>query len=216
MRVLSVNIGIPKEIPWQSKMVTTGIFKKEVNEPIFLDIEDVKDDHVMDRKNHAGADKAVYAYAKEHYDYFKKLYPTITFYNGIFGENLTVAGLLETEIHIGDVFQIGEAIIQVSQPRIPCYKLGIVFNNQQVIKQFLNTTYCGFYFRILKKGFVKKEDEIILLEKATNSLSVADVFSIYTTNKHNRTLINKIIKLPFLAKNSKKRIQKRLKLIENV
>ncbi len=213
MKILSVNIGIPKEMPWQSKMVTTGIFKKEIDEPIFLGLDDVKNDHVMDRKNHAGTDKAVYAYAKEHYEYFQKLYPNTTFYNGIFGENLTVSGLFETEAMIGDVFQIGEAIIQVSQPRIPCYKLGIVFNNQQIVKQFLNSTYCGFYFRILKEGTVKKNDEIILLEKATNSLSVADVFSIYTTNRHNRTLINKVIKLPFLAENSKKRIQKRLNLI---
>jgi MOSC domain-containing protein YiiM len=210
MKVLSVNIGKSKKIKWQFKTVETGIFKYAVDIPIFLDTEDVKNDHVIDRKHHGGNDKAVYMYAKNNYKFFQELYPDLEFHNGIFGENITIDNLSETEVYIGDIFQIGEAIIQVSQPRFPCFKLGIVFNNQKIVKQFLNAPFSGFYFRVLQKGIVKKDDEMNLIEKAKNSMTVAEIYSIYTTNKGNNLFIKKALNLEFLAEQCKASIKKRM------
>lgn len=210
MKVLSVNIGEKQKVTWRGKTVETGIYKTPVNEPIFLDREDVKTDCVVDRKHHGGIDMAVYAYTKNHYDYFQKLHPNLKFNNGIFGENLTVTNLFETEINVGDTFQVGEAIVQVSQPRMPCYKLGVVFGTQKIVKQFLNTSYSGFYFRVLKNGYVKKEDEFILIEKAKNSMTMAEAFSLFTTNKSNQKLIKKALSIELLSERFKNDIRRKL------
>lgn len=210
MKVLSVNIGEQKKVKWQFKMVETGIFKYPVDKPIFLGQEDVKNDHVVDRKHHGGIDKAVYIYSKSNYKHFQDLYPNVDFHNGIFGENITIAQLSEENVSIGDIFKIGEALIQISQPRFPCFKLGIVFNDQKIIKQFLNAPYCGFYFRVLKKGFVRKNDEMILTKKAKNSMTVADVFSIYTKNNGNTQFIKNALNLEFLAEQCKTSLRKRI------
>jgi len=161
MKIISVNIGKSKTLMWKHKTVTTGIFKQAISEPIFLGIEDVKGDNVIDRKYHGGINKAVYAYGFNHYNHWQKLYPKLKFELGMFGENLTVDILEEANIHIGDVFKVGGAIIEVSQPRNPCYKLGIRFNDAKVVKQFWNSTKCGVYFKVLQKGKVKVGDEFI-------------------------------------------------------
>jgi MOSC domain-containing protein YiiM len=210
MKVLSVNIGKKQKITWRGKTIETGIYKKPVDTSIFLEKEDVKDDCVADRKHHGGKDMAVYAFTKNHYEYFQKLYPNLKLSNGIFGENLTVSNLFETEIQIGDTFQVGKAIIQVSQPRMPCYKLGIVFGTQKIVKQYLNTTYCGFYFRVLKNGKVKKDDKFVLIEKAENSMTMADAFSLFTTNKNNQELIKKALAIELLSERLKKDIRRKL------
>lgn len=210
MKVLSVNIGKRKKIQWKNKTVETGIYKKAVDIAIFLGAEDVENDHVVDRKHHGGKDMAVYAYAKNNYAYFQKLYPDLELKNGVFGENLTVSNLFETEVYIGDIFQIGEAIIQVAQPRFPCFKLGIVFGTQKIVKQYLHTTYCGFYFRVLQQGNVQKGDKIFLLEKAKNSMTVADVYSLYSTNKENKKMIQDALNLDFLAEKCKIHFKRKL------
>lgn len=210
MKVISVNIGKREKIQWKNKTVETGIYKKPVDTNIFLGMEDVDNDYVVDRKHHGGKDMAVYAYTKNHYAYFQKLHPNLEFQNGIFGENLTVSNLLETEVCIGDVFQVGGAIIQVAQPRFPCFKLGIVFGTQKIVKEYLHTTYCGFYFRVLQKGSVKKGDTILLIEKAKNSMTVADVYSLYTTNKQNKKMIHDALALEFLADKCKDSFRRKL------
>jgi len=210
MKVLSVNIGKKIKVKWRFRTIETGIFKKEVDEAIFLGEEDVDNDAVVDRKYHGGKDMAVYAFTKNHYAFFEALYPELEFYNGIFGENLTVSNLLETEVNIGDTFKIGDAIIQVSQPRYPCFKLGIVFNTQKIVKQFLNASYCGFYFRVIQKGNVKKGDEIVLIKRAENSLTVAEVYSLYTTERKNKELIKKALELDLLADRCKHSLKRKL------
>ena len=176
MKVISLNIAKPTEISWRGKTITTGIYKTSVAGPIFLDKEDVENDSVIDRKYHGGIDQAVYAYGYNHYRFWKDLYPLLNFSNGFFGENLTVSDLDETKIHVGDVYELGETIIQVTKPRQPCYKLGIRFNDPAVIKQFWNTTKSGIYFRILQTGKVAIDDEFKLIEKAQDSPSIAEVF----------------------------------------
>ena len=209
MEVLSVNISDKKKVQWQSRTIETGIFKKEVSS-IFIDTNGVNEDKVVDLKHHGGEDMAVYGYCKKHYAYFKKLHPKVVFNHGIFGENITISNLLETEVFIGDTFQVGEAIIQVAQPRFPCFKLGIVFNSQKIVKQYLHTTYTGFYFRVLQKGCVKKGDKLSLIKQATNSMTVAEIYSIYTTNKGNTEFIQRALNLKFLADRCKESIRKRL------
>ncbi len=176
MKVISVNIGEKRKIQWRKKLVETGIFKFPVETPIFLDIEDVKNDNVIDRKYHGGIEQAVYAYSENHYEYWKNLYPNLEWNYGMFGENLTITNLDETNIYVGSVYQLGEATIEVTKPRQPCYKLGIRFNNQKVIKQFWNSTKSGIYFKVLQIGNVTKNDELILLENAIDNPTIAQVY----------------------------------------
>lgn len=176
MKIISVNIGEKRTIQWKNKTVETGIFKYPVNHAIHLDIENVKNDTIVDRKNHGGIDKAVYAYGENHYHYFKNLHPHLDWQYGIFGENLTVNHLDETQIHIGEIYQLGEAKLQVSQPRSPCFKLGIRFKDQAIVKQFWNSTKCGVYFRVLETGSVAIGDELTLLESANDNSTIAEVY----------------------------------------
>ncbi len=176
MKVISVNIGEKRKIQWRKKLVETGIYKFPVEAPIFLDIEDVKNDNVIDRKYHGGIEQAVYAYSENHYEYWEKLYPDLEWNYGMFGENLTITNLDETNIHVGSVYQLGEAIIEVTKPRQPCYKLGVRFNNQKVIKQFWNSTKSGIYFKVLKTGSVTKNDELILLKNVIDNPTIAQVY----------------------------------------
>jgi MOSC domain-containing protein YiiM len=176
MKVISINIGKLKSIQWKNKTYETGIFKYPVKDAIFLGKKDVVNDDVIDRKYHGGIDQAVYAYSENHYDYWKKLYPDLEFNYGMFGENLTVTDLDEELITIGSIYQLGEAKIQVTKPRQPCVKLGIRFQDATVIKQFWNSTKSGIYFKVLETGKVANKDVLILLEKANNTPSIAEVF----------------------------------------
>jgi len=177
MKIVSVNIGEKKTVVWKRKTYETGIYKTPVDGAIALGKEDVVNDYVIDRKYHGGIDQAVYAYGENHYDYWKKLYPNLDFSYGMFGENLTISNFWEEKITIGNIYQLGETKIEVTKPRDPCIKLGIRFGDAKVIKQFWNTTKSGIYFKVLEIGKVAKNDELILLEKAKNSPSVAEVFT---------------------------------------
>ena len=176
MKVVSVNIGKKKIVKWNNKLIETGIYKKAVNKPIFLGKEDVEKDNVIDRRVHGGIDKAVYAYSYSHYEFWQKLYPNLIFEYGMFGENLTISNLDEEKIRVGSVYQLGEAKIEVTSPRQPCMKLGIVFGTQNILKQFWNSTKSGIYFKVLETGFVAKSDKLILVEEAINNLTIAEVY----------------------------------------
>lgn len=177
MKIISVNIGAPKTLKWKHKTVTTGIFKKPVSKPIVLDLEDVVGDNVIDRRYHGGINKAVYAYGFNHYPFWQALYPDLEFTYGMFGENLTVDFLDETQIHIGDIFKLGSAKIAVAGPREPCYKLGIRFNDAAIVKQFWNDNKCGVYFKVLQKGAVQVNDVLIPVEKHPENLTIAAVYN---------------------------------------
>jgi len=177
MKVISVNIGARTEIQWKGKSYTTGIHKSSVPGPVFLGKEGVENDSVIDRKYHGGEDQAVYAYGYNHYPFWQKQYPLLNMSHGFFGENLSLSNLDETTIYVGDIYELGEAVIQVTKPRQPCIKLGIRFKDTEVIKQFWNTTKSGIYFKIVQAGKVAVEDELKLIEKAQNSPSIAEVFN---------------------------------------
>ena len=176
MKIISTNIGERKDIDWKGKTITTGIFKFPVHSPIFLDKEDVKGDAICNRKHHGGIEQAVYGYSKLHYAYWKERYASLDWQYGMFGENLTLDRLEETEIHVGDTFKVGECILEATKQRNPCVKLGVRFNDMKIVKQFWNTTMCGVYFKVVQTGNVKKGDTFKLIKKCLENPTIADLY----------------------------------------
>lgn len=176
MKIISTNIGERKTVAYKNKTVETGIFKYSTDSPVFLDKEDVKGDAICNRENHGGVLQAVYGYSLKHYDFFKPHYPDVKWEHGIFGENLTIDYLDETKIHIGDTFKVGEAILEATLQRNPCYKLGIRFNNMKIVKHFWNTTMCGVYFKVLQTGYVKNGDEFHQIKQCKSNSTIADLY----------------------------------------
>lgn len=176
MKIISTNLGDRKEVDWKGKLITTGIFKFSIDEPIFLDVEDVRGDAVCDREHHGGIDQAVYGYSEKHYKYWKELYPNLDWQYGMFGENLTIDDLDESKIHIGDTYKVGETILEVTKPRQPCMKLGVRFNNMKIVKQFWQKDYPGVYFKILQTGLVKSGDEFTLIKSHSDNPTIAEVY----------------------------------------
>lgn len=175
MKIVSTNIGERKELVWKGKKVVTGIYKFPVDIPIFLDIEEVKGDEISDRENHGGINQAIYGYSLQHYKFWKPLYADLDWSLGMFGENLTIDILDETKIHVGDTFKVGEAILEATLQRSPCYKLGIRFNDMRIVKQFWNTTMCGVYFKVLQTGFVKEGDTFQQTKSCPENPTIADL-----------------------------------------
>lgn len=178
MKVISTNIGKAKTFMWNGKEEKTGIFKYPVYEPLLLEKTDVAKDIVINRKHHGGEHKACYLFASDNYQHWKSLYPELDWDWGMFGENLTIEGLDESVIRIGDIYRIGTALVQVSQPREPCYKLGVRFNNQAILKQFVEHARPGTYIRVLENGEVKIGDEILLMEQSKNPLTVQQFYKL--------------------------------------
>src|SRR5664279_316380 len=158
MKILSVNVGVSRNVIWQGKLVTTGIFKEPVKSPVMLRMLNLDGDQQADLTVHGGVSKAVYAYPTEHYGYWRTELPGIDLPWGMFGENFTSEGLLEETVYIGDKFRIGEAEVIVTEPRMPCYKLGLKFGRTDVIKRFLASRRTGFYFAVLHEGMVTAGD----------------------------------------------------------
>ncbi|HAH23046.1 MAG TPA: MOSC domain-containing protein [Prolixibacteraceae bacterium] len=213
MHILSTNIAQPTTIEWRGQAIQTGIYKHEVDTPLYLGTEDVVNDHVIDRRYHGGTEKACYLYSADHYPFWKQKYPQLTWEWGMFGENLTVTGLHESQIRIGDRFQIGETIIQVTQPRQPCFKLGLRFGSQKVVNEFWDSSFPGVYVRILQPGHVAKGDKFTLLERNPDSLSVEQVFSLFGKNNQNIDMLKKAIAEPFMAQSCRKDLQK---ILDNI
>lgn len=210
MKVISTNIGVATAVLKNGKEVQTGIYKTSVDEPITLTKTGVVGDAVMDLKHHGGLDKACYLYSTDHYAFWKEKFPDLYWTWGMFGENLTVEGLNETEINIGDTFSIGSAVVQVSEPRRPCSVLGIRFGTQNMVKLFNNSAYPGIYVRVLEEGKIKVGDELKLLI-SNESITVAEVFSLFSTQKENVALAEKAIQCAYLAKSCMLSINQKFK-----
>lgn len=186
MKIISTNIAKPTTFTWNGKDVTTGINKKPTQQPIYLTKNDVIDDEVSNRLNHGGYYKACYIFSSEQYPYWKNLYPDLDWSWGMFGENLTVAGFDERAVSLGAIYKVGDAVVQVSQYREPCYKLGHKFGNQMMLKQFIEHCFPGTYLSILEEGNVAVHDEFILIESPENSITVADLFRLAHAKEKNR------------------------------
>ena len=208
MKVISTNIGTATTFLWNGKEEQTGIFKYPTDEALFLGKTEVLKDTVIDREHHAGINKACYLFASDHYSYWRQLYPELEWDWGMFGENITVDGLDESKMRIGDIYRIGSALVQVSQPREPCYKLGVRFNNAKILKQYVDYGYSGTYVRILEEGYVKKEDQLILAERSENTLTVRECFQIILSKEKDPIILQKAINNPSLPEYKKERLRK--------
>src|SRR2546428_341386 len=183
MKILSLNVGLPREVTWQGKLVTTGIFKEPVNGPVMLRTLNLDGDQQADLTVHGGVDKAVYAYPSEHYGYWRAELPGVDLPWGMFGENFTTEGLLEETVYIGDRFRIGETEVIVTEPRMPCYKLGIKFGRADIIKRFLASRRTGLYFAVMREGMVGAGDAVELVEREQQEISVADITRLYAFDR---------------------------------
>ena len=171
MRVVSVNVGLPREVVWKGRTVSTGIFKEPVAGRVMVRQLNLDGDRQADLTVHGGPEKAIYVYPAEYYAYWRKEFPDINLPFGMFGENFTVEGLDE-RVNIGDQFSIGSTKVMVTQPRLPCYKLGIKFQRDDILKRFLNSGLTGFYLSVLQEGEVEAGDLVSHVSRATRTESL--------------------------------------------
>ncbi len=198
MQVVSVNVGQPREVVWKGRTVVTGIFKEAVEGRVRVKRLNLDGDRQADLTVHGGPEKAVYAYPAEYYAFWREQFPEMELPWGMFGENLTVAGLLDGTVYIGDRFQIGSAHLVVTQPRLPCYKLGLKFRRDDILKRFLQSGLTGFYFAVLEEGEVAAGDPISLLHRDGHQVKVADITRLYRQDKHNLDLLRRVVALEAL------------------
>jgi MOSC domain-containing protein YiiM len=201
MKILSVNVGLPREVTWQGKVVTTGIFKEPVNAPVMMRTLNLEGDQQADLTVHGGVNKAVYAYPSEHYGYWRTELPGVDLRWGMFGENFTTEGLLEEATYIGDRFGIGETEVMVTGPRMPCYKLGIKFGRPDIIKRFLASRRTGFYFAVVREGMVGTSGAIKLIGQEQQDISVADITRLYAFEKDDLKSLRRAIEVEALPEN---------------
>lgn len=211
MKVLSVNISKPQTITVKGEEEQTGYFKLPV-ETIFLGKTDVKNDSVVDREHHGGEDKACYLFGYNHYPFWKNKYNNVSLDFGSFGENITLENLDESTLKIGDTFQIGEATIQITQPRQPCYKMGLKFNNQKIVNQFRLAHTPGIYVRVLKEGNVKVNDELLLINSTDDAPTVLAVYRLFYNKNPNKTELTQLINNAHVAERLKQYLIKKFKL----
>jgi MOSC domain-containing protein YiiM len=202
MELISVNVGLPRLIERNGDPVSTGIFKEPTAGRVMLRTLNLDGDRQADLSVHGGPSKAVYVYPSEHYDYWKQELPEIAGAGklpwGMFGENFTTSGLHEAELNIGDKFCVGSAVVMVTEPRMPCYKLGIRFGRSDIIKRFMTSERTGFYFAVLQEGEVGAGDQIEPIEKNKRSVRVSDVTRLYVRDKYNRDLLRRAIEVEAL------------------
>jgi len=203
MKIASVNIGLPREVVWKGMTVQTGIFKEPVNGLIMINLLNLVGDKQADLTVHGGADKAVYAYPAEHYEYWQKELPEVDFSWGKFGENLTIEGLFEDTVCIGDRLRIGSAVLTVTQPRMPCYKLALRFKRDDMIPRFLASGRSGFYFSVVQPGEVSAGSGIEILSRDPNHVTVADVARLYLGQTRDPDLLQRAINVVALPRNWK-------------
>ncbi len=185
MKLVSVNISLPKDVPYRDGILTTGIYKEPINERVMLHSLNLDGDGQADLNAHGGIYKAVYVYPHEHYATWADELGRDDFTFGQFGENFTVEGMLETDVHVGDIYRIGEAIVQVTQPRVPCFKLAHKMGIPTFVKTFLQANRSGFYLRVLEEGEVGAEDDIELVTADPVGMSVAEINYLLYFDKSN-------------------------------
>ena len=210
MKILSVNVGVPREVTWQGKLVTTGIFKDPVKGPVMLRTLNLDGDQQADLTVHGGVDKAVYAYPSEHYAYWREELPGLDLPWGMFGENFTTEGLFEEAVYIGDRFGIGEAEAVVTEPRMPCYKLGLKFGRADIIKRFLASRRTGFYFAVVREGMVGAGDAVRLIGREQVDISVADITRLYAFERDDAKGLRRAIEVEMLPESWKGYFQHQL------
>jgi len=210
VKLLSINVGLPREVEWRGKVVRTSIFKAPVPGRVRVSSLNVQGDRQSDLSVHGGADKAVYAYPSEHYAFWRNELPGMDFPWGAFGENLTTRGLLEDKVHIGDRFRAGSAEFIVTQPRMPCFKLAIRFNRPDIVKRFLRSGRAGFYLAVVQEGDIGAGDSLDLVAEDNSHITVADVAGLYAADAANQDLLRRASELSALPESWREYFRERL------
>jgi len=184
MKMVSLNVGLPREVMWHGRTVTTGIYKEPVERRVDLRKLNLDGDRQADLSVHGGEYKAVYCYPVAHYDYWKKELPGRELPMGMFGENFTTDGLSEGSVHLGDRFAVGSAEVVVTQPRLPCYKLGVRFQSDDMVRRFLASGRTGFYLAVTREGEVGAGDAIKVIARDANAVPVSEVTRLYIAKRY--------------------------------
>ncbi len=210
MKLVSVNVGLPKTVQWRDQSVTTGIFKRPVEGPVTLIEHNLEGDGQADLSVHGGPSKAVYVYSTQHYEFWRGELPDVPFEWGHFGENFSVDGVDEGSICIGDEFRVGTARVVVTEPRMPCFKLSVRFDRADMPKRFLQSGRSGFYLAVVEEGQVQAGDALEPLWRHPDRLSVSDVTELYTTEKGNVALLRKALAVAALPDSSSGYLRRQL------
>jgi MOSC domain-containing protein YiiM len=208
-KVISVNVGLPRQVDWKGMKVQTGIFKAPVEGPVRVAPLNLAGDQQADLTVHGGLNKAVYGYPDEHYEYWSAQLPDRKLSWGNFGENLTSEGLLEDTLYIGDRLRVGSALLMVTQPRMPSYKLALRFGRDDMIQSFLASGRSGFYFSVVEPGEVRAGSEIEIVNRDGNGVTVADITKLYLGQTGDSELLQRALSLSALPLNCKAALQQR-------
>jgi MOSC domain-containing protein YiiM len=209
MKVISVNVGLPREVEWKGMRVSTGIFKEPVAGAVAVRRHNLAGDRQADLTVHGGPNKAVYGYASEHYPFWQMQLPQMELPWGAFGENLTTEGVSEDTLHIGDRVRVGSAVLLVVQPRQPCYKMQIRFGRDDIIQRFLASGRSGFYFSIVEEGEIAAGSAIEILSRDENKVSIADVNRMYLGHEPDAELLQRALRVPVLPEGLRGALVKR-------
>jgi MOSC domain-containing protein YiiM len=209
-RVESVNVGHPKEVFWKGRTVLTGIFKEPVTGRVALRRLNLEGDQQADLKVHGGPDMAVYLYPAEYYAFWREQYPAMELPWGMFGENLTTWGLRDDAVYIGDRLQVGTAQLVVRSPRMPCFKLGLRFGRDEVLKIMLQSGFTGFYCAVLQEGAVEAGDPIRVLHRDENAVTVLDIVRLERERRHDADLLRRAVAVEALSPSWRDYFLKRL------
>lgn len=210
MKVIATNLGKTTTVQWRGRAIQTGIYKYPVSEPLLLEKEDVAKDTVIDRKHHGGEFKACYLFSADYYPEWKAKYPQLEWDWGMFGENLTISGLDENQLFVGDIYRLGSAKVQITEPRQPCHKLGIRFGNQDILQEFISFGHPGTYVRILEEGWVKTGDEMFLESSHPNPLSICQYNELVNSRDKDLGLVRLAIENESIREKKRKALQKLL------
>jgi len=210
MKVVSLNAGVPRTVLYKGRYVKTAIFKEPVAGAARIRRHNLDGDAQADLNVHGGVSKAVYGYPSEHYGFWRSELPGADLPWGIFGENLTTEGLSEEEVRVGDRFRVGSAILRVTEPRVPCAKLALRFDREDIVKRFLQSGRSGFYFAVEEEGEVSAGDGIEEVSRDPEGISIADLVALYRSKTPDRVLLQRALATPSLTESWRAWARKRL------
>ena len=213
MRLVSVNVGLPRLVTWKGSTFKTGIFKTPVHGRVAVRRDNLDGDRQADLSVHGGVNKAVYAYPSEHYAYWQQQLPEESFPWGALGENFTTEGMLEETVRPGDEYRIGSAVLRVTTPRLPCFKLAAKFQRDDMIDRFLISGFSGFYFSIVEEGDVGAGDEATLLERDESSATIAEVNLSYISPAPDETVLRRAALTRALPESWRQRFQDKIEIL---
>ncbi len=210
MKLISVNVGLPRLVSCEGQTFKTGIFKKPVAGRVMLRRTNLDRDRQADLSVHGGLNKAVYVYPSEHYGFWKGKFPSHDYAWGALGENFTTGGLLETEVSVGDRYRVGSALVKVTTPRLPCFKLAAKFQPDEIIEEFIRSGFCGFYVSVVEEGEVGAGDEFQFLGGETPTLTILEAYRLYLPASHDVGLLERGTRVHALPASWRERYQAKL------